>query len=71
MSESLAEPITGDVVWSLDDVPTGQHLPRRVARARREAADASAVAAADWAPSWSVAPAPAYGAAVPLDDEIT
>lgn len=70
MSESLAGRPTGDVVWSLDDVPTGQALPRRVTRARREAAEALAVSAADWAPSWSVAPAPEYGAAVPLDDEV-
>jgi hypothetical protein len=58
MSESPAVPPPSDVVWNVDDIPAGVPLPRRVMRARREAAEPLAVAAADWAPSWTVAPAP-------------
>lgn len=76
MSDSIAGPPPGGVVWDLDTAPVGAPIPRRVMRARREAAEALDLASTSSAPTWSVAPEPAYGpppvygAAVPLDDEL-
>ena len=69
MSESLAGPLPLRATGSFEDSEIGRPLPRRVMRARREAAEGLALAAAEWTPSWAVAPSTTFGAAVPLDDD--
>ena len=69
MSESLAGPLRSNAPGSFDDTDLGRPLPRRVMRARREAAEGLALAAAEWTPSWAVAPSTTFGSAVPLDDD--
>jgi hypothetical protein len=70
MSESLAGPLPGGAAADVDDESFALHVPRRIIRARREAAEARELESGSSAPSWSVAPAPAYGSSVPLDDEL-
>jgi hypothetical protein len=57
VSDSLAPP-----------PPTTTAIPRRVMRARREAAEALGLPFESQIPGWSVAPAPDYGSAVRLED---
>lgn len=70
MSDSIAGALPVDVVWDLDTAPIGAPVPRRIMRARRDAAEALDLASASSAPTWSVAPAPEFGSTVPLDDEL-
>ena len=67
MSESLAGPPSGGNEADLDGAPFAKPLSRRVMRARRDAAEALGLASVSSLPTWSVAPAPAYGSAVLLD----
>ena len=65
MSESLAGSSPPFGATDVDTPLFGAPLPRRVMRARREAAEARAQAAAEWTPSWAVAPAAESGPVQP------
>jgi hypothetical protein len=70
MSDSLEGPPSGGGAADVDGASIEPHEPRRIIRARRDAAEALEFASASTAPSWTVAPALDVGSSVPLDDEL-
>ena len=69
MSESIAGPLPGGAAIEFRAAQGKPAIPRRLVRARREAEAAAELASGSTAPTWSVASAPAFGSAVPLEDE--
>jgi len=69
LSESHEGTPSASVSADVDRAPIGAPIPRRVMRARRDAAEALGLASVSELPTWSVAPAPAYGPASLQDAE--